>query len=149
MSKIEITARQEVEYETYILQTQIEGRVLNELVFSYILPVAFRYQQTLSDGILALKQVYGKDSDKAFESRLVILDQLNTHLNGARQKTEAMVQARREANLLEDPKEKAEAYCQTVKPFFEEIRHHCDRLERLIENGDWPLVKYRELLFYK
>ena len=149
MSKIEITARQEVEYETYILQTQIEGRVLNELVFSHILPVAFRYQQTLSDGILALKQVYEKDADKTIESRLSILDQLNTHINGARQKTEAMVQERREANLLEDPKEKAAAYCQKVKPFFEEIRYHCDRLERLIEDEDWPLVKYRELLFFK
>ncbi len=149
MSKIEITARQEVEYETYILQTQIEGRVLNELVFSHILPAAFRYQETLSNGLLALKQLYGNDSDKASESRLNILDQLNTHLNAARQRTEAMVQARREANLLEDPKEKAEAYSQHVKPFFEEIRHHCDRLERIIEDEDWPLVKYRELLFFK
>ncbi|NND16287.1 MAG: glutamine synthetase type III [Eudoraea sp.] len=149
MSKVEITARQEVEFETYILQTQIEGRALNELVFSHILPVTFRYQQSLSDGILSLRKLYGHDAEKESESRLSILDQLNTHINGAKQKTDAMVQARREANLIEDLKEKAEGYCQNVKPLFDEIRHHCDRLERLVDDSDWPLVKYRELLFFK
>lgn len=149
MSKIEIAARQEVEYETYILQTQIEGRALNELVFSHILPVAFRYQQTLSDGILSLRQLYGDDAVKVSESRQAILDQLNTHINGTKLVTDTMVQARREANLLVDLKEKAEAYCKQVKPLFVEIRYHCDRLERIIEDKDWPLVKYRELLFFK
>ncbi|MDH3796024.1 MAG: glutamine synthetase III, partial [Flavobacteriaceae bacterium] len=149
MSKIEISARQEVEYETYILQTQIEGRVLNELVFSHILPAAFRYQQSLSDGIISLRQLYGDEGMKASESRLAVLEQLNTHINGTKQVTDAMVQARREANLLVDLKEKAETYCHNVKPLFEEIRYHCDRLERIIEDKDWPLVKYRELLFFK
>ena len=45
------------------------------------------------------------------------------------------------------PKKKAFAYCDDVKPHFEEIRYHCDKLELLIDDEIWPLTKYRELLF--
>jgi glutamine synthetase len=41
----------------------------------------------------------------------------------------------------------AVAYCNNVKPYFYEIRYHCDKLELLIDDELWPLVKYRELLF--
>ena len=43
----------------------------------------------------------------------------------------------------------AYAYCEKVKPYFDEIRYHCDRLERLVSDKLWPLTKYRELLFVK
>jgi glutamine synthetase len=43
----------------------------------------------------------------------------------------------------------AAAYCNKVKPYFEVIREHCDKLELLVDNGIWPLTKYRELFFIK
>jgi len=36
-----------------------------------------------------------------------------------------------------------------VKPYFEEIRNHCDKLELLIDDEIWTLTKYRELLLTK
>ena len=36
-----------------------------------------------------------------------------------------------------------------VKPFFDEIRYHCDKLELMVDDEIWPLTKYRELLFTK
>lgn len=42
---------------------------------------------------------------------------------------------------------RAFAYCNKIKPFFEEIRYHCDKLELLVDDEIWPLTKYRELLF--
>jgi glutamine synthetase len=39
----------------------------------------------------------------------------------------------------------AEAYCNNVKPYFEIIREHCDKLELLVDNELWTLTKYREL----
>jgi len=45
--------------------------------------------------------------------------------------------------------EMAEAYCNKVKPYFEEIRNHCDKLELLIDDEIWTLTKYRELLLTK
>ena len=42
---------------------------------------------------------------------------------------------------------KAFAYCDKVKPYFDDIRYHCDKLELLVDDEIWPLTKYRELLF--
>ena len=41
----------------------------------------------------------------------------------------------------------AEQYCSKVKPFFNQIRYHCDTLETMVDDNLWPLTKYRELLF--
>ena len=58
-----------------------------------------------------------------------------------------MINARKKANGLEDIEKKADQYCNKVKPFFDEIRYHCDKLELTIDDELWPLTKYRELLF--
>ena len=60
-----------------------------------------------------------------------------------------MIEERKKANLEEHAESKAAAYCNKVKPYFEPIRYHSDRLERLIEDSIWPLPKLRELLFTK
>ncbi len=60
-----------------------------------------------------------------------------------------MVEARKVANKLTDVEEKAFAYCYQVKPYFEKIRYHVDKLELLVDDELWPLPKYRELLFIR
>jgi len=50
---------------------------------------------------------------------------------------------------LDDAQAMAEAYCNNVKPYFEEIRNHCDKLELLVDDETWTLTKYRELLLTK
>jgi len=60
-----------------------------------------------------------------------------------------MTLSRKNANKLSDTYKKATAYCENVKPYFDEIRQHCDALEQLINDQIWPLTKYRELLFIK
>ncbi|NNL38505.1 MAG: hypothetical protein HKO75_01470, partial [Flavobacteriaceae bacterium] len=44
---------------------------------------------------------------------------------------------------------KAMAYCYDVRPYFDDIRYHCDKLEQLVEDQSWPLAKYRELFFIR
>ena len=66
-----------------------------------------------------------------------------------KEKANAMVEARKVANLIEDERAKAIAYRETVEPYMEEIRYHVDKLELMIDNEIWPLPKYRELLFIK
>ena len=58
-----------------------------------------------------------------------------------------MVEARKVANRIEDAREKAIAYHDTIEPYFNLIRYHVDKLELVVDNEIWPLPKYRELLF--
>jgi glutamine synthetase len=83
------------------------------------------------------------------EAQLGILEQLAEQLQEAKKKTDAMTEARKRANGLKDLNKKAEAYCGSVLPYFDQIRDHCDRLERLVSDAHWPLAKYRDLLFIK
>jgi glutamine synthetase len=45
--------------------------------------------------------------------------------------------------------EKAVAYCDSVKPFFDIIRYHADKLELIVDDRLWTLPKYREMLFLR
>ena len=58
-----------------------------------------------------------------------------------------MTEERKKANTLDTAKKQAHAYCDKVKPYFDVIRDHCDKLELLVDDEMWTLTKYRELLF--
>ncbi|MEO1011728.1 MAG: glutamine synthetase III [Bacteroidota bacterium] len=149
LSEVEVKARQEVELEAYILHLQIEGRVLYELVYSHIIPAAIDYQNRLIQNVNGLKEIYGAVYKKFSEGQLNIIEQMAQHVSEIKKKSDRMVQTRKRANGITDVKRKAEAYCDSVQPYFEEIRYHADRLERLMDDASWPLAKYRELLFIK
>jgi glutamine synthetase len=149
MSEVEIAARKEVELETYIFQIQIEGRVYNELVYSYIIPAAIKYQNQIIKNVIGLKDIYGAAHKKLSDGQLSIIEQIAEHIAAIKSLTDKMTDARRSANKLKDIDKKAFAYCENVKPYFEQIRNHSDKLESLMDNNLWPLTKYRELLFQK
>ncbi|KQC31446.1 glutamine synthetase III [Flagellimonas eckloniae] len=149
MSEVELSAHQEVELETYIFHVQIEGRVLGEMVYNHIIPAAICYQNILLENIKGLKDVYGAAHKKVAESQLNILEQIGEHIVEIKKLTDDMTAARRRANGLSTINKKAQAYCNTIKPYFESIREQSDKLEKLISDDLWPFTKYRELLFAK
>jgi glutamine synthetase len=60
-----------------------------------------------------------------------------------------ITEARKEANNVEELEARATLYGTKVKGFFEEIRYAVDKLELIIDDDEWPLPKYRELLLIK
>ena len=60
-----------------------------------------------------------------------------------------MTEARKKANNIENLEERATMYGTKVKGFFEEIRYAVDKLELIVDDDEWPLPKYRELLLIK
>jgi glutamine synthetase len=61
-----------------------------------------------------------------------------------------MIEARKKANKIENTRDKALAYQRDVKDaFFDKVRYHVDKLELLMDDREWYLPKYRELLFLR
>jgi glutamine synthetase len=60
---------------------------------------------------------------------------------------DAMLESRKKANKIDGHEKKAIAYCDTVKVYFDEIRYNVDKLELLIDDEEWRLPKFREMLF--
>ncbi|MCG8521540.1 MAG: hypothetical protein MI744_04950, partial [Pseudomonadales bacterium] len=149
LSEVELKAHKEVELGAYIFHIQIEGRVLGEMVYNHIIPAAVKYQNVLLKNIRGLKEVYGAAHKKVAESQLNILEQVGEHILSIKKLTDEMADARKRANGMSMVDRKAKAYCDNVRPYFEKIREHSDKLEKLIADEFWPLTKYREILFSK
>ncbi len=147
MNHVEVEARYEIELEEYTKKIQIEGRVLGDIARNNVIPTAIRYQNTLIENVRGLKEIFGAEYESLAKEQIAIIRQISGHIEGINSKVEAMTEARKKANILVDAQKMAETYCNMVKPYFEEIRVHCDKLELLVDDEIWTLTKYRELLF--
>ncbi len=147
LSHVELEARHEIELEKYIKYVQIEGRVIGDLAGNHILPASIRYQNVLLENIKGLKEV-GIPAD-GYKAQMNILVEISAHINKVQVLSEEMTEARKAANAISSSREKAIAYCEKVKPYFDEIRYSVDKLELLVDDSEWELPKYRELLFMR
>jgi glutamine synthetase len=144
----ELEARHEIELEKYIKKVQIEARIMGDLAINHILPAAITYQNKLSTNIAGLKAA-GLGAE-TYASQTDLLQQVSKHIQVIYKKVNAMVEARKVANNIEDTRKKAIAYEADVKSaFFDEIRYHVDKLEHLVDDDKWTLPKYREMLFLR
>lgn len=147
MSKVEIEARHEIEIEEYAMRIQIEGRLLGDIARNHVIPTAVRYQNILIENVQGLKDIYGDGFKKVAAEQMSLIEQISGHIASINQGITQMIEERKKANAMDDAEACAFAYCNQVKPLFDEIRYHCDKLELLVDDELWPLVKYRELLF--
>jgi glutamine synthetase len=140
----EAEARHEIMLETYIKKIQIESRVMGDLVMNHILPAALKYQTILAQNALSLSEI--KMPAESFKTQVDMIKSIDAHVSSIRTKVNEMIEERKKANKIENVRDKAIAYCDFVKPFFDVIRDHVDKLEMIVDDELWPLAKYRELV---
>ena len=143
-SKVELEARTEVKWETYTKKIQIEARVLGDITMNHIIPVASKYEAVLLDKAYKMKELGIKST-----SDIELIKDIQEHTATIQRLVHDMVEARKVANKIEDQRQKAIVYHDTVAVYFDEIRYHIDKMEEVIDDQLWPLPKYRELLFIR
>ena len=146
MSKVEIEARYEIELEEYTKKIQIESRVLADISRNHVVPTAIIYQNTLLENTKNLKEIFGENYNNIAKEQIELIMIISNHITEINALANKMTAERKKANKQTGLKS-AELYCNKVKPYFEEIRYHCDKLETMVDDNLWPLTKYRELLF--
>ncbi len=150
MTRKELMARNEVKWETYTKKIQIEARVLGDLAMNHIVPVATRYQSELIDNVYKMKQLFVPDEATSLSAEnLKIIKDIAQHTIYIKEHVDAMIEARKVANRIENERKKAIAYHDNIAPMLEDIRYHIDQLELIVDNQLWTLPKYRELLFIR
>jgi glutamine synthetase len=147
MSKTETEARYEIEVEAYIMHVQIESRVLGDIARNHIVPTAVKYQNILVENVRGLKEIFEEKYNSVSKEQINLIEEISNHIEGININVNKMIDARKVANDMKDIDKKAHSYCNQVKPLFDDIRYHCDKLELLIDDEIWPLTKYREMLF--
>ncbi|MHA4740890.1 glutamine synthetase III family protein [Dyadobacter sp. MSC1_007] len=144
LSSRELHARYEIELENYVKKLQIESRVIGDLALNHIVSTVVKYQFKLAQTARSLTDL--EMLEEAAPIKEIIRD-ISTHIVIIKRLVHEMTESRKKANNIDDLFEKAKCYGSEVKGFFEEIRYHVDKLELLIDDEDWPLAKYREMLF--
>ncbi|MFT5724345.1 MAG: glutamine synthetase [Bacteroidia bacterium] len=143
----ELKARYHIELEDYMKKVQIEGRIVDEMTYTHVLPAALKYQKMVADNVVALKN--SGIASKQIDASMSVLEEVSDHINALKTKVDRMVEERKKANKMDSIVDQARAYSSKVNSEFEDIRYHADKLERLIDDELWSIPKYRELLHIK
>ncbi|NNM94045.1 MAG: glutamine synthetase type III [Bacteroidia bacterium] len=171
-NKRELEARHEIQAELFTKKIQIESRIIADMALTHVIPSAIKYQNALIDNVKGIKEIFGLrqnnlagvgindnklseelndcgNSENLVDAQLSMIRQISERVGLIRTNVEMMIEERKKINQLEDSIAKARYYGEKVKPYFDEIRYHSDKLEILIDDSLWPFPKYRELLFVK
>jgi len=146
LNRRELHARYDIELENFIKKIQIESRVIGDLALNHIVSTAVKYQFKLAQTARSLTDLDMHDEAAPIRE---IISEISSHVIIIKKLVYEMTESRKVANNLENLVEKAKAYTENVKGYFDEIRYHVDKLELVIDDEDWPLVKYREMLFIR
>ncbi len=146
----EIEARNEIKIEKYSMMINIEGRVLSDLARNHVIPTAISYQNKLITNVQGLQQIFGeKEASQHSKGQRDLIEKISHSISQLSHLIEALLDHKQKAASLDSVQKQAQYYHDKVKPFFDQIREHCDALEMMIDDEMWPLTKYREMLFNK
>ena len=146
----ELEARNEIKWDTYTKKIQIEARIFGDLCINHIVPVATRYQSQLIDSVHKMLDIFSAEKARELSANNIsLIEQIAEHTSFITSNVDKLIDARRVANRIEDVRQRAIAYHDTVAPLIETIRKHVDKLELIVDDELWPLPKYRELLFIR
>ena len=142
----ELIARNEVKWETYVKKVQIEARVIGRMATNHVIPAALEYKTRLLKSVSLSKEIFPEDYLATSGPEIELAKEVSALIAEIRSDVDALIEARKKANVIEEIYEKALAYHE-VAAMIEVVRKPIDRLEELVDNDLWPLPKYRELLF--
>lgn len=150
MNRKELEARNEVKWDTYTKRIQIEARVMGDITMNHIVPVATHYQSQLAKNVQNMRQIFpAEKADKLCARNMKLIEEIAERTQAIETGVEELINARKVANKIENEREKAIAYHDTVEPKMGKIRYQIDKLELIVSDELWTLPKYRELLFIR
>lgn len=150
LTERELFARYEIQLENFTKKLQIESRMLGDLAKNHLIPTAITYQNLLIENAKGLKEVLdAKTYVKLSKNQVDTIREISEHISQVKINSGLMLEERKRANRLASAEEMAIAYDEKVKPYFDIVRYHIDKLELLVDDNLWPLPKYREIMFLK
>lgn len=141
LSPVELKSRYEVYAEIYVMSIDVEAKLVVEMAKTIIYPAAMSYLSDLADTSSSLSAM-GIELDST--TAKTIASETNAMM--------AAVTKLADASAKEDFASTDEhmQYCANVIcGLMVEVRTHADILETEISDEQWPLPKYREMLFIK
>ena len=141
-TKVELESREEIIYETYAKTINIEALTMIDMAGKQIIPAVVKYTRSLADTVNAVKEA-GADASMQTE----LLKEVSRKLAAMQKALTTLKEVEAKASAMENAKEQAFFYKDTVKCVMDELRAPADELEMMVDKEIWPIPTYGELMF--
>lgn len=142
LSKNESISRYNIKLETYTSKLDIEFNCTLDIAKTVLLPAAIKYQREVAESITKADAVLHMEMVGQKEMLRQLTGAIEGLINACQSLTERM-----EDIPVEDLLVQAKYYKNQLIPAMDEVRSFADLLETMVDDNNWPLPKYRELLF--
>ncbi len=143
-TKTELESRAEINYEAYSKAINIEAKTMLEMASKQYIPAIIRYVTSLANSINSITTAC-PEADTSVQTNL--LKKCSSLLASAQGALEALKNADRMANTMEEGKVQAEFFRDTVFTAMVNLRAPIDELEMLVDKEYWPVPSYGDMLF--
>ena len=143
-NKTELESRAEINYEAYAKAINIEAKTMIEMASKQYIPAVISYVTSLADSINSISAACA-DADMSVQKDL--LTKCSSLLAEAQKALNDLVAADAKANSMEEGKEQAEFFKDTVFTTMASLRAPIDKLEMLVDKEYWPVPSYGDMLF--
>ena len=135
LSKDELESRFEIYSEQYVEKVLVEVKTGLKMANTQVLPAAVRYLTELAESAAAVKAAGVTASTAALENVAGLVSDLQTKI----------------ADLTAKVAEEGDATyaCNTLLVGLNDLRETVDALELVVDDGEWALPTYQEMLFIK
>ncbi len=142
LSEREMLSRQDILLDAYAKELILEAHVLSDLVRTRVLPPCLKTQREACDLLLKTREA-GLEAEEELASILTI----RNHVLALQRLTGELEAALETVSAKDEALARARAARDTLLPLMADVRLHADAMERLVDDTDWTLPKYSELLW--
>jgi len=141
-TKAELISREEIKYEEYAKEVNIEARTMIDMASKSIIPACIKCVRDLSETVTAVKTA-GYGSRAAQEN----LRKITALTDEAYSALEKLISDDEKSLSMPEGRERALFCRDTVKTDMESLRAPIDKLEMMVGKDYWPMPSYGDLLF--
>jgi glutamine synthetase len=139
----ELDSRYHVRLERYTKDMLIEMHTLREMVDTLVVPTGLQYT-----GSLAASAAQAKSAGITVVPQARVANKVGSVIEEILKAQDNLVSVLTKAESLhDDPNAQAKLLTSKGADAMAEVREKCDALELMTSDSDWPLPKYREMLF--
>ena len=143
-TKTELESRAEINYEAYAKAINIEAKTMIHMASKEYIPAIISYVTSPGDSINSISAACA-EADLSVQKDL--LTTCSSLLAKAQTALYALKDADKKANAMEEGKEQAEFFRDTVFTAMADLRAPIDELEMIVDKEYWPVPSYGDMLF--
>lgn len=146
LNERELDARVYAFLDYFIKDVEMETVSYQEIIATHILPAGINYLNRLAEAARGLKEMELTDGAASIRA---LAQEIASAIEKARHGLHAMHHAKEAAENETDLAIKAKRFQDEVRPTLESLREAANTLENLVDDAEWRLPHYRELLFMR